>query len=107
MAVDVLKLDIVVLPGLIEVFCSQTHASIGALFGIGQEGKVDHSIVHGLKEGLATRVKVYLAAFGFQGQGTQELSVAGGGADGAFITAWRGDFANVCIILGGARAATE
>lgn len=92
MAVDVLKLDIVVLPGLIEVFCSQTHASIGALFGIGQEGKVDHSIVHGLKEGLATRVKVYLAAFGFQGQGTQELGVAGVGADDAFITAWRGGF---------------
>ena len=50
---------------------------------------------------------MYLAAFGFQGQGTQELGVAGVGTDDAFITARRGDFANVCITLGVARAATE
>ena len=106
-AVAVLKFNLVVLSGLIEVFCSQTHASIGALFGVGKEREVDHGIVHGLKESLSAGVKVYLAAFGFQGQGTQELGVARVGADDAFITVWRGDFANVCIILGVACAATE
>jgi len=66
-AVDVLKFNLVVLSGLVQVFCLQTHASICTLFGVGQHREIDHGIVHSLKVGVSTCVQLYLAAFGFQG----------------------------------------
>ena len=70
LTVDVLKFNLVVLSGLVQVFCLHTHASIGTLFGVGQHREIDHGIIHGLKVGVSTGVQFYLAAFGFQGQRT-------------------------------------
>lgn len=67
LAVNVLKFNFVVLSGLVQIFCLQTHASIGTLFGVGQHRETDHDIVHGLKVGVSTGVQFYLATFGFRG----------------------------------------
>ena len=67
LAVDILKFNLVVLSGLIQVFCLQTHASIGTLFDVGHHREIDHVIIHGLKVGVSTSVQSYLAGFGIQG----------------------------------------
>ena len=67
LAVDDFKFNLVVLSGLVQVFCLQTHASIGTLFGVGQHREIDHGIIYGLKVGVSTGVQFYLAGFGIQG----------------------------------------
>ena len=104
---DVLKFNLVVLSGLVQVFCLQTHASIGTLFGVGQHREIDHGIIHGLKVGVSIGVQFYLAAFGFSGATNEELGVAGIGAGDAFISAWWGNLLNVSIILGIAHTTTK
>ena len=66
LAIDILEMNFSVLPCIEQVLRPQAHANIGTLFGIRQQGDVNHSIAKRLETGLATREQMHFLSLVFQ-----------------------------------------